>query len=117
MGRTRPLTDQRLTPGGPDEHGPIAPFRTDGTHSIAGRSKGAFGPEPTIKGQDGPRGFIDLDRQAQRYGRSEPARDRMERPSSLREIVLHVLAETATHAGHLDAARELIDGKLHLVLE
>ncbi len=35
---------------------------------------------------------------------------------SLREIVLHVLAETATHAGHLDAARELIDGKLYLVL-
>lgn len=39
------------------------------------------------------------------------------RPTSLREIVLHVLAKTATHAGHLDAARELIDGKLHLVLE
>jgi Protein of unknown function (DUF664) len=35
---------------------------------------------------------------------------------SLREIVLHVVTETATHAGHLDAARELIDGKLHLVL-
>ena len=34
---------------------------------------------------------------------------------SLREIVLHVVTETATHAGHLDAARELIDGKLHLV--
>lgn len=35
---------------------------------------------------------------------------------SLREIMLHVVTETATHAGHLDAARELIDGKLHLVL-
>jgi uncharacterized damage-inducible protein DinB len=35
---------------------------------------------------------------------------------SLREIVLHAVTETATHAGHLDAARELIDGKLHLVL-
>lgn len=35
---------------------------------------------------------------------------------SLREIVLHVVTETATHAGHLDAARELIDGTLHLVL-
>jgi Protein of unknown function (DUF664) len=35
---------------------------------------------------------------------------------SVREIVLHVVTETATHAGHLDAARELIDGKLHLVL-
>jgi len=38
------------------------------------------------------------------------------RLDSLREIVLHVVTETATHAGHLDAARELIDGKLHLVL-
>jgi uncharacterized damage-inducible protein DinB len=36
--------------------------------------------------------------------------------NSVREIVLHVVTETATHAGHLDAARELIDGKLHLVL-
>jgi uncharacterized damage-inducible protein DinB len=35
---------------------------------------------------------------------------------SVREIVLHVVTETATHAGHLDVARELIDGKLHLVL-
>lgn len=38
------------------------------------------------------------------------------RLQTLREIVLHVLTETATHAGHVDAARELIDGKLHLVL-
>jgi uncharacterized damage-inducible protein DinB len=36
--------------------------------------------------------------------------------NSIREIVLHVVTETATHAGHLDAARELIDGQLHLVL-
>jgi uncharacterized protein DUF664 len=28
----------------------------------------------------------------------------------LRHIVLDVLTEVATHAGHLDAARELIDG-------
>jgi uncharacterized damage-inducible protein DinB len=35
---------------------------------------------------------------------------------SLREIVIHVVVEVATHAGHLDAARELIDGKQHLVL-
>ncbi len=38
------------------------------------------------------------------------------RLDAVREIVLHVIVETATHAGHLDAARELIDGKLHLVL-
>jgi uncharacterized damage-inducible protein DinB len=34
----------------------------------------------------------------------------------LRDGILHVIAETATHAGHLDAVRELIDGRLHLVL-
>ncbi|MGC0416984.1 DinB family protein [Embleya sp. AB8] len=35
---------------------------------------------------------------------------------SLREVVLHVITETACHAGHLDAARELIDGRQWLVL-
>lgn len=35
---------------------------------------------------------------------------------SVREVVLHVLTETATHAGHLDVVRELIDGRQHLVL-
>ena len=35
---------------------------------------------------------------------------------TLREIILHVMTETACHTGHLDAARELIDGKLWLVL-
>jgi hypothetical protein len=34
----------------------------------------------------------------------------------LRETVLHVITETACHAGHLDAARELIDGRTWLVL-
>lgn len=34
----------------------------------------------------------------------------------LRAVVLHVLTETSTHAGHLDAARELIDGRTWLVL-
>jgi hypothetical protein len=35
---------------------------------------------------------------------------------NLREIMLHVIVETACHAGHLDAARELIDGRRWLVL-
>ncbi|MEV0094534.1 DUF664 domain-containing protein [Streptomyces sp. NPDC050738] len=35
---------------------------------------------------------------------------------SFREAVLHVITETAAHAGHLDAARELIDGHRWLVL-
>lgn len=34
----------------------------------------------------------------------------------LRRTVLHVIAETACHAGHLDAARELLDGRRWLVL-
>lgn len=34
----------------------------------------------------------------------------------LRKTVLHVITETASHAGHLDAARELIDGRKWLVL-
>jgi uncharacterized damage-inducible protein DinB len=38
------------------------------------------------------------------------------RYADLREGILHVITETATHAGHLDAARELIDGKTWLVL-
>jgi hypothetical protein len=38
------------------------------------------------------------------------------RLDNLREILLHVITETACHAGHLDAARELIDGRRWLVL-
>ncbi len=34
----------------------------------------------------------------------------------VRSVVVHMIVETATHAGHLDAARELIDGRQHLVL-
>jgi hypothetical protein len=32
----------------------------------------------------------------------------------VRWIVLHVIEETARHAGHLDAARELLDGQTGL---
>jgi hypothetical protein len=37
-------------------------------------------------------------------------------PERLRETILHVITETACHAGHLDAVRELIDGRTWLVL-
>jgi uncharacterized damage-inducible protein DinB len=37
--------------------------------------------------------------------------------SSLRELLLHVIVETATHAGHLDICRELVDGGQRLVLD
>ena len=36
---------------------------------------------------------------------------------SLGEIMLHVIGETACHAGHLDAARELLDGRQWFVIE
>jgi uncharacterized damage-inducible protein DinB len=38
------------------------------------------------------------------------------RDYTLQKIILHVIAETACHAGHLDAVRELIDGRKWLVL-
>jgi hypothetical protein len=34
----------------------------------------------------------------------------------VRAIVLHVIAETACHAGHLDAVRELVDGRTWMML-
>jgi len=37
--------------------------------------------------------------------------------SSLEEVLLHVIVETATHAGHLDVCRELVDGGQRLVLD
>jgi uncharacterized damage-inducible protein DinB len=36
---------------------------------------------------------------------------------SVRVVVLHVIVEIATHAGHLDAAVELLDGRQRLVLD
>jgi len=38
------------------------------------------------------------------------------RIDDLREVMLHLIAEIACHAGHLDAARELIDGRQWMVL-
>jgi uncharacterized damage-inducible protein DinB len=38
------------------------------------------------------------------------------RVENLHQILLHVITETATHAGHLDVVREMFDGKLWLVL-
>ena len=37
-------------------------------------------------------------------------------PRCLRDMVLHVITETACHAGHLDIVRELIDGRTWQVL-
>ena len=35
----------------------------------------------------------------------------------LRSVIMHVIVETSTHAGHLDVVRELLDGRQHIVLE
>jgi len=40
----------------------------------------------------------------------------MEEPADVRWIVLHMIEETACHAGHLDIARELLDGRTNLGL-
>lgn len=39
---------------------------------------------------------------------------REEQPPTVRWVVLHMIEETARHAGHLDIARELIDGTVRL---
>ncbi len=36
---------------------------------------------------------------------------------NVRVVVAHMIVETATHAGHLDAAVELLDGRQHLVMD
>jgi hypothetical protein len=38
------------------------------------------------------------------------------RVPDLRSVIVHVVIDTATHAGHLDAVREILDGRQHLVL-
>jgi len=38
------------------------------------------------------------------------------RLNTLRQIMLHMITEVACHAGHLDAVRELIDGRQWLVM-
>jgi hypothetical protein len=38
------------------------------------------------------------------------------RLDDLEQVLQHMVVEVATHAGHLDAVRELIDGRQHLVL-
>lgn len=37
-------------------------------------------------------------------------------PRDLADVLVHVLTETATHAGHLDIVRELADGRQYLVV-
>jgi hypothetical protein len=39
-----------------------------------------------------------------------------EEPPDVRWVVLHMIEETARHAGHLDVARELLDGRARLAM-
>lgn len=39
-----------------------------------------------------------------------------EQPATVREIVLHLIEETSAHSGHLEIARELLDGNTRLGL-
>ncbi|MEP7022364.1 MAG: DinB family protein [Actinomycetota bacterium] len=40
----------------------------------------------------------------------------MDEPPNVRWVVLHMIEETACHSGHLDIARELLDGQTNLGL-
>ena len=44
------------------------------------------------------------------------ARHRGEEVSSVRWVVLHMIEETSAHSGHLEIARELLDGRTNLGL-
>ena len=39
------------------------------------------------------------------------------RLDDVRDLLLHVITETACHAAHLDAVRELLDGRQWIVLQ
>lgn len=49
--------------------------------------------------------------------RPEPEWAGTGRFATVRDVLVHVVVETSTHAGQLDVARELLDGGQHLVLE
>ena len=44
------------------------------------------------------------------------APDGADEPASARWVVLHMIEQTACHAGHLNIARELLDGRTNLGL-
>jgi hypothetical protein len=49
---------------------------------------------------------------AKARGRHDPDREEL----SVREVVLHMIEETAAHSGHLEIAREMLDGGTRLGL-
>ena len=103
---------------------------------VAGESRGYFPSEPDGEWQVGPdesaQDVFDLYRDEIRRSDAiitvtdldAPPAQRDERWTSwgadfpdLRSVLLHMLTETSIHAGHLDAVRELIDGRQWVVVE
>ncbi len=76
------------------------------------RSEAEFRPGPELTVADACARYrargAETERAARRLPITEPARDGSGR--DLRWVLLHLIEETARHAGHVDATRELLDG-------
>lgn len=76
------------------------------------RSEAEFHPGPELTVADAVARYRERGRETARIARglpvTAPCRDGSGR--DLRWVLLHVLEETARHAGHVDATRELLDG-------
>jgi uncharacterized damage-inducible protein DinB len=76
------------------------------------RSETEFRPGPELRVADACARYrargAETERAARRLPITEPARDGSGR--DLRWVLLHLIEETARHAGHVDATRELLDG-------
>lgn len=64
-----------------------------------------------IAGADNALASLSLDDEPRRVDEFWAAAFGSRGPIDVRWIVLHMIEETARHAGHLDAVRELIDGQ------
>lgn len=97
--------DSLPPPDDSTEVGEWGPFRTDrpDTDVIAGYRRQCADNDATLR--DLPLGTPP---------RCRPAWVGPDDATDLRRIVLHLIEETARHAGHLDIARELLDGRTGL---
>ncbi len=94
--RIRPVSLPRRGRCRPTSRRPACSISTDGRSSGPTRSS----PSPRSRRHRGP----------------GPTSSGDWRLDDLRAVVLHVITETACHAGHLDAARELLDETTWLTL-
>jgi len=103
---------------------------------VAGESRDYFPSEPDgdwrVRSDESARDVFGLYREEIRRSDAIIARTDLDAPPAqrderwaswgadfpdLRSVILHVLTETSIHAGHLDAVRELIDGRQWVVVE